>query len=189
MDPTQGNVYIDGKNIKQFNIENLRSHIALVSQDVILFDNSILKNIAIANPDASKAEIIEACKKADAHSFITSLKNSYNTVVGDRGLNLSGGERQKISIARALVKKPKILLLDEATSALDNNSEAKVNKTLNSFKNKITTITVAHRLNTIVEAKRIIYFYNGSILADGDHETLLRNNSNYKKHFFSNFNK
>ena len=105
----------------------------MVSQDVILFDTSILKNISIANPKASRFDIIEASKKADAHNFIIKLKKSYNTITGDRGLNLSGGERQKISIARALIKQPKILLLDEATSALDNKSETKVNKMLKSF--------------------------------------------------------
>ncbi len=189
MDPTKGNVYLDGMNIKKFDIKNLRDHIALVSQDVILFDSSILKNIAVANPNASKLEIIEACKKADAHDFICSFKKSYYTKVGDRGLNLSGGERQKISIARALIKKPKILLLDEATSALDNSSESKVSKTLSDLKNNITTITVAHRLSTIVEAKRILYFNNGRILADGNHNTLIKNNLKYKNHFLSTFKK
>jgi len=187
MDPVKGNVYIDDQNIKKLQIKSLRDSIALVSQDVILFDTSIMKNIAIANPKASKFEIIEASKKADAHNFIIKLKKSYKTITGDRGLNLSGGERQKISIARALIKQPKILLLDEATSALDNRSESKVNKVLKTFQKNITTIIVAHRLSTILQAKRIIYFDKGCILADGSHKNLIKNNSDYKKHFYSIF--
>ena len=187
MDPVKGNVYIDDQNIKNLQINSLRDSIALVSQDVILFDTSIMKNIAIANPKASKFEIIEASKKADAHNFIIKLKKSYKTITGDRGLNLSGGQRQKISIARALIKQPKILLLDEATSALDNKSESKVNKVLKSFQKNITTIIVAHRLSTILEAKRIIYFDRGCILADGSHKNLIKNNSDYRKHFYSVF--
>ena len=187
MDPVKGNVYIDDQNIKKLQIKSLRDSIALVSQDVILFDTSIMKNISIANPKASKFEIIEASKKADAHNFIIKLKKSYKTITGDRGLNLSGGERQKISIARALIKQPKILLLDEATSALDNKSESKVNKVLKSFQKNITTIIVAHRLSTILEAKRIIYFDKGCILADGSHKNLIKNNSDYRKHFYSVF--
>ena len=187
MDPVKGNVYIDDQNIKKLQIKSLRASIALVSQDVILFDTTILKNISIANPNASRFDIIEASKKADAHNFIIKLKKSYKTITGDRGLNLSGGERQKISIARALIKQPKILLLDEATSALDNKSESKVNKVLKSFQKNITTIIVAHRLSTILEAKRIIYFDKGCILADGNHKTLIKNNSDYRKHFYSVF--
>jgi len=189
MDPVKGNVYIDDQNIKKFTVKSLRESIALVSQDVILFDMSIIKNISIANPKASKAEIIEASKKADAHNFIIKLKKSYNTITGDRGLNLSGGERQKISIARALIKNPRILLMDEATSALDNQSESKVNKVLKSFKNNITTLVVAHRLTTILEAKRIIYFDNGNILADGSHKSLIKNNAHYRRHFYNVFKK
>ena len=187
MDPVRGNLYIDDLNIKKLQIKSLRDNIALVSQDVILFDTSIMKNIAIANSKASKFEIIEASKKADAHNFIIKLKKSYKTITGDRGLNLSGGERQKISIARALIKKPKILLLDEATSALDNKSESKVNKVLKGFQKNITTIIVAHRLSTILEAKRILYFDKGRILADGNHKNLIQKNPDYRKHFYSVF--
>ena len=187
MDPVKGNVYIDDQNIKKLQIKSLRDSIALVSQDVILFDTSIFKNISIANPKASRFDIIEAAKKADAHNFIIKLKKSYNTITGDRGLNLSGGERQKISIARALIKQPKILLLDEATSALDNRSESKVNKVLKSFQKNITTLIVAHRLSTILQAKRIIYFDKGCILADGSHKNLIKNNFDYRKHFYSVF--
>ena len=129
-----------------------------------------MKNIAIANPKASKLEIIEASKKADAHNFIIKLKKSYKTITGDR-VKFIRWRKTKNFYCRALIKQPKILLLDEATSALDNKSESKVNKVLKSFQKNITTIIVAHRLSTILEAKRIIYFDKGCILADGSHKT------------------
>ncbi len=186
-DPKKGEIYIDDINLKNFDLKNLRSHIALVSQDVILFDTSIYKNIELASPGVKKEEILEACKKADAHEFISKFKKSYDTVVGDRGLSLSGGERQKISIARAIIKKPSILLLDEATSALDNKSEIKINKTLKDFSTNITTIIIAHRINTILDARRILFFYRGKIIAEGSHKQLIKKNSIYRNHFLDSY--
>ena len=186
-DPNKGKIFVDKVNLKNYSIKNLRGFIALVSQDVILFDTSIIQNIALANQKATKEEIITACKQADAHDFISKLEKSYNTIVGDRGLNLSGGERQKISIARAIIKKPKILLLDEATSALDNKSEAKVNKTLTEFSKNMTSIVIAHRISTILNAKKILFFDQGEIIANGSHKELIKKNILYRNHFLENY--
>tara|TARA_B100001989_G_scaffold252356_1_gene234120 strand:+ start:7990 stop:9744 length:1755 start_codon:yes stop_codon:yes gene_type:complete len=186
IDPTKGIITIDGTDIKFFEITKLRSIISLVSQDVMLFDLSILENLRIANEKASFQDIEKACKISDAHNFIIKFKKSYDTVVGDRGLKLSGGQRQKISIARALLKNPKILLLDEATSALDNYSEKKIINNLNKFTRNITTITIAHRTATILNAKRILFFQNGKIVSDGTHSKIMKKNLDYKKHFLTN---
>ena len=187
IEPAQGKVTIDGIDIKSFEVTKLRSYISLVSQDVVLFDLSILENLKLANKDANRNDIIDACKLADAHNFILKFKNGYKTIVGDRGLKLSGGQRQKIAIARAILKKPKILLLDEATSALDNLSETKILKSLNRFTKNITTIMIAHRVSTIVNAKRILFFESGKIVADGSHSQLMRKNIKYKKHFLIHY--
>ena len=186
IDPTKGIITIDGTDIKFFEITKLRSIISLVSQDVMLFDLSILENLRIANEKASFQDIEKACKISDAHNFIIKFKKSYDTLVGDRGLKLSGGQRQKISIARALLKNPKILLLDEATSALDNYSEKKIINNLNKFTRNITTITIAHRTATILNAKRILFFQNGKIVSDGTHSKIMKKNLDYKKHFLTN---
>ena len=186
-DPNKGKIFVDKINLKNYNTKNLREFIALVSQDVILFDTSIIQNIALANQKATREEIITACKQADAHDFISKLEKSYETIVGDRGLNLSGGERQKISIARAIIKKPKILLLDEATSALDNKSEVKVNKTLTDFSKNMTSIIIAHRLSTILKAKKILFFDQGEIIANGSHKELIKKNILYRNHFLETY--
>ena len=188
IEPAQGKVTIDGIDIKSFEVTKLRSYISLVSQDVVLFDLSILENLKLANKDANRNDIIDACKLADAHNFILKFKNGYKTIVGDRGLKLSGGQRQKIAIARAILKKPKILLLDEATSALDNLSETKILKSLNRFTKNITTIMIAHRVSTIVNAKKDFFFFeSGKIVADGSHSQLMRKNIKYKKHFLIHY--
>jgi len=187
MDPVKGNVYIDDQNIKKLQIKSLRDSIALVSQDVILFDKSIMKNIAIANPKASKFEIIEASKKADAHNFIIKLKKSYKTITGDRGLNLSGGERQKISIARALIKQPRILLLDEATNSLDSINEIEINKTLDKYFKDKTVIIIAHKLETIKDADNIIVLKDGNMVGAGKYEDLQKENKYFQELINSSF--
>ncbi len=187
IDPSKGNIKIDGIDIKSLDIIDLRSMIALVSQDIILFDLTILENLKLANQNATMKEIEKACEIADSHNFIKKLKKGYNTLVGDRGLKLSGGQRQKIAIARAILKKPKILLLDEATSALDNHSEKKIISGLNNFSKDITTITIAHRTATILDAKRILFFLNGKITCSGTHNQLINQNKEYKKQFLSSY--
>ena len=186
-DPIYGEVKVDGISIKDLNLEVLRSKIALVSQDIILFDTTIKNNILIANQLASDKDIINACKLADADIFINKLKDGYDTLVGDRGLNLSGGERQKISIARAILKKPKIFLFDEATSALDASSEKNINETVDSLSQNSTTIIVAHRMETIINSKRILFFRKGTIFADGPHTNLIKNNKEYRAHINASF--
>lgn len=188
IDPSQGKVILDGLDITLLDVTELRSFISLVSQDIVLFDLSILENLKLANKTASMNDIIEACKIADAHNFIKKLKKGYKTVVGDRGLKLSGGQKQKIAIARAVLKKPKLLLLDEATSALDNYSEIKILKSLSKYSKNITTITIAHRVSTILSAKRILFFKGGKITSDGSHAQLMKKNSEYKKYFLTTYN-
>ena len=187
IEPSKGSIIIDGTDIKSLEVTKLRSNISLVSQDIILFDLSILENLKLANKKAKLEDIIKACKVADAHKFIKKFKNGYKTIVGDRGLKLSGGQRQKIAIARAILKNPKILLLDEATSALDNFSETKILKSLNQLTKKITTITIAHRVSTILTATRILFFNDGKIVSDGTHIQLMKKNLDYKKHFLTNY--
>lgn len=186
-DPVSGIIKIDNTNIKNFDIKDLRSKIALVSQDIILFDNSIKYNLLLANQLATEEDIRNACKLADADKFICNLKKGYNTIVGNRGLSLSGGQRQKIAIAQAILKKPKILLFDEATSALDVNSERRINKTIDLLSKKMTTIVIAHRIDTIKGAKRILFFKEGKIVADGSHDLLTKRNEEYKNHLSLRF--
>ena len=183
-DPSKGKILIDGKDTTRFNHKSLRDHIALVSQDVILFDTSIKNNIKIAKEGSTFEDIVNACKYADAHNFIIRLSKGYDTVVGERGLNLSGGQRQKIAIARAILKNPKILILDEAYSSLDKPSEKRINAAIEEIGKKITTFKIVHDIKTIKKAKRIFFFKEGQLTGDGNHETLLKTNGSYKNYFF-----
>ena len=179
-DPQEGSIKIDGQNIKEISLESLRNNLSLVSQDVILFDDTIKNNILYAKSDASFDEVKKACKFAAADEFIEKLPNGYDTLIGENGIRLSGGQKQRISIARAILKESPIILLDEATSSLDAESEEVVqNAILNLAKNK-TTLVIAHRLSTIHNAKIIFVMKNGKVINSGDHEFLINNCEEYK---------
>ena len=178
--PQKGEIFIDEQNIKDVSLNSLRNKIAIVSQDTILFDDSIENNVKFAKTDATDEEIKNACKLAAAEDFINDLPEKYKTLIGENGVRLSGGEKQRLSIARAILKNSPIILLDEATSSLDVESEEKVqNAIFNLTKNK-TTIVIAHRLSTIKKADHIIVIEKGNIVERGTHEELLKNSSVYK---------
>jgi len=179
-DPSKGQVYIDGQNISKVSLSSLRKNISLVSQDIILFDDTVRANIAYANLNASNDQIDNACKFAVANEFIENLPKSYETVIGENGVRLSGGQKQRISIARAILKDSPIILLDEATSSLDADSEEKVqNAIIHLTKNK-TTLVIAHRLSTIIRADKIIVLNNGAVVDVGTHNELLKKSNVYK---------
>ncbi|KAL2344233.1 hypothetical protein Fmac_005518 [Flemingia macrophylla] len=174
-DPTSGKVMIDGKDIKKVNLKSLRKHIGLVQQEPTLFSSSIYENIVYGKEGGSEAEVIEAAKLANAHSFISALPEGYSTKVGERGVQLSGGQKQRVAIARAIMKNPEILLLDEATSALDLDSERVVQQALDKLMQNRTTIIVAHRLSTIRNADQIAVLEDGKIIERGTHSRLVEN--------------
>ncbi len=179
-DPQEGVIEIDGQNIKKISLKSLRNTLSLVSQDVILFDDTVKNNILYAKSDASFEEVKKACKFAAADEFIERLPNGYNSLIGENGIRLSGGQKQRISIARAILKESPIILLDEATSSLDAESEEVVqNAILNLAKNK-TTLVIAHRLSTIHNAKIIFVMKNGKVIDSGNHEFLINNCDEYK---------
>ena len=179
-DPQEGKIEIDNQDIKEVSLKSLRKKLSLVSQDVVLFDDTIKKNISYAKDDASDEEIEKACKFAAADDFIKKLPDKYNTMIGENGVRLSGGQKQRISIARAILKESPIILLDEATSSLDAESEEIVqNAILNLTKNK-TTLVIAHRLSTIHNADKIFVLKNGSIIDTGIHNGLIKTCEEYK---------
>jgi ATP-binding cassette subfamily B (MDR/TAP) protein 1 len=174
-DPDAGRVLLDGHDIKSLQLRWLRQHLGLVGQEPTLFDGSIASNIAYGKPDASHAEIEQAARKANAHTFVETFPHKYETRVGQGGSQLSGGQKQRIAIARAILKNPTILLLDEATSALDNESERVVQAALDALlaEQRRTTIVIAHRLSTIRGADKIAVVGKGRVLEEGTHEQLL----------------
>lgn len=179
-DTTEGAVKIDGVDIKDMTLNSLRSQIGMVTQDTFLFNISIRDNLLFARPDASEEEIFKACRTANIHDFIASLPDGYNTVVGDRGIKLSGGEKQRISIARTLLKNPKIVIFDEATSALDSNSEALIQQATEPLLKSRTSLVIAHRLSTIMSADVIFVVKDGRIVEHGTHEELLKSGGVYR---------
>jgi len=171
-DVSAGAVTIDGVDIRHMTLESLRQNMALVSQDVTLFDDTVAANIGFGDKAGSREDIIAAAKSADAHDFIMRLPEGYDTVLGEDGDTLSGGQRQRLSIARAILRDPQILLLDEATSALDAESESKVQAALERLSNGRTTIVIAHRLSTVQKADKIYVLDEGEIVETGTHKTL-----------------
>ena len=177
--PCEGHISIGGIPINQMTNSVLRSHFGFVPQDVALFSQSILENISFGSPNTSFAEIEQAAKQAEAHQFIIELPEGYDTMVGEKGVRLSGGQRQRIAIARSILREPPIMLLDEATSALDSQSEALVQKALRKLCSDKTSVVVAHRLSTVIDADRIFVMDKGKIVAEGSHEKLLAHSELY----------
>ncbi len=180
-DVNNGRILINGQDISQVTQDSLRRCIGIVPQDTVLFNASLLYNIAYARPDASQAEIEQAAKHANIHSFITTLPQGYDTVVGERGLKLSGGEKQRVAIARAILKDPRILVFDEATSSLDSHSEQLILDALREAAAHHTSLVIAHRLSTIVDADRILVMEAGRIVESGKHQQLLEQQGTYAK--------
>ena len=180
---TKGDIFIDNQSIYSAKINSLRRNISLVSQDTTLFDDTIKNNIAYANQDATEEEIIEAAKNSFADEFIEKLPNKYETQIGEDGVRLSGGEKQRLSIARAILKKTPIILLDEATSSLDAETESKIQKGLNYLTKNKTTLVIAHRLSTILNSEKIFVMDKGSVVSEGTHEELLKTSPIYKNFY------
>jgi subfamily B ATP-binding cassette protein MsbA len=178
--PTEGEIYIDGTNISNVTFKSLRSQFGVVSQEIILFSDTVATNIQYGKPGASESEIITASKAAYAHDFILELPQGYNTMIGEKGMRLSGGQRQRLSIARAILKNPPILILDEATSSLDTSSEMMVQKAIENLMGNRTTFVIAHRLSTIKMANRILVLDKGRILDSGTHKELYSRGGLYK---------
>ncbi|CAH1190992.1 Putative multidrug export ATP-binding/permease protein [Paenibacillus auburnensis] len=177
---TSGKITIGGRNIRDFTLESLRSQIGLVTQDTYLFNGTIRENLLYACPEAGETEIIEACRSAYIHDFIMGLPEGYDTVVGNRGIKLSGGEKQRISIARVLLKNPPVIIMDEATSSLDTVSEFYIQQAMHVLLRNKTSIVIAHRLSTIMAADQILVVKDGAIAEEGTHEALLEQNGVYK---------
>lgn len=180
-DPTQGAVWVDGKPITDYEIESLRSHMGIVTQESILFNDTIFNNIAFGLRNVRKEDVIQAAQVANAHPFIMQTEQGYDTRIGERGSKLSGGQRQRISIARAVLRNPPILILDEATSALDSESEKAVQEALFNLMRNRTSIIIAHRLSTIQHADEIVVVHGGEIVERGRHDALIAQNGIYKK--------
>src|SRR5262249_53930483 len=180
-DVSSGSLRIDGRELREYTLASLRRQIAVVTQDVILFDDTIRANIAYGDPRAPEAKILEAAKAALVDDFVCGLPEKYDAKIGERGLRLSGGERQRISIARALLKNAPILILDEATSSLDAESEIYVQQALENLMEGRTTIVIAHRLSTIRRADTIIVLYGGRVQEAGSHDELIARKGGYWK--------
>ena len=186
-DTLTGCVKVAGENVKNFDLSYLRTHIGIVTQDTYLFNGTILENLLYAKPEATMEEIENACKVANIFDFIDNLPERFNTIVGNRGLKLSGGEKQRVSIARVILKDPKILILDEATSSLDSVSESLIQSALNNVMKGRTSIVIAHRLSTVMAADNIMLLQNGKITETGTHDELLNKSEGYRELYETQF--
>ncbi len=182
-DPSKGEIIIDEQKIKNVNLKSLRENISIVSQDTTLFDDTIFNNIRYAKLDATKDEISEAAELANASDFINKLPDKFETVIGENGIRLSGGEKQRLSIARAILKKTKIILLDEATSSLDSETENKIQKAINNLTKNRTSIIIAHRLSTILNSDKIYVIDHGEVIDSGTHSSLVEKSKIYKNFY------
>lgn len=180
-DPTEGEILLDGIALPDYDIESLRQHMGVVTQESILFNDTIFNNIAFGKEDATLEDVIEAARVANAHDFISQTPDGYQTFIGERGSKLSGGQRQRIAIARAVLKNPPILILDEATSALDSESEKLVQDALTNLMKNRTSIVIAHRLSTIQHADEIVVIQEGQVMERGTHSELITRGGIYKK--------
>ena len=182
-DRLSGDIEIDDQSIYETNIPSLRSNISLVTQDITLFDDSIKNNISYANPNASNEEIMKVAELSYCKDFVEKLPKKYDTLIGENGVRLSGGEKQRVSIARAMLKKSKIILLDEATSSLDSDTETKIQDAIKLLTKERTTLVIAHRLSTIINSKKIYLVDSGQIIDEGSHEELLKSSEIYKNFY------
>ena len=182
-DSISGDIKIDNQSIYKIKLEDLRKNISIVTQDTTLFDDTIKNNILYANSQSSDKEIMEVAEKSFAHNFIKDLPNKYETIIGENGLKLSGGEKQRISIARAMLKKAPIILLDEATSSLDAETESKIQEAMSLLTKNKTTIVIAHRLSTILNSHKIFVIEKGEVVAEGTHKELMDNSKIYKNFY------
>ena len=181
--PTDGIINVDDQDISKFSLASLRSQISIVDQNTTLFDDTVLNNIKYARPEATNEEIYQAAEQSMCTEFINNLESGYETMIGENGVKLSGGEKQRLSIARAFLKQSKIILLDEATSSLDSETEDKIQKALSQLTLNKTTIVIAHRLSTILNSDKIYVVDNGKIIDSGNHEKLLINSKVYKNFY------
>jgi subfamily B ATP-binding cassette protein MsbA len=186
-DVIEGQILIEGHDIRKITLRSLRANIGLVTQQTILFNDTIKYNISYGNPEKTEQEIISAAKAANAHKFIQKLPQGYDTIIGEQGVKISGGEKQRLTIARAILKDAPILILDEATSSLDSESEVEVQRALEYLMLNRTTFVIAHRLSTIKKANKIIVISSGKIVGEGRHEELLKENLIYKKLYETQF--
>ena len=180
-DPSEGQILLDGTDLRDFSTAELRSLMGIVTQESILFNDTVFNNIAFGLEGVTEDQVIEAAKIANAHNFISQLENGYQTNIGERGSKLSGGQRQRLSIARAVLKNPPILILDEATSALDSESELLVQEALTKLMSHRTTLVIAHRLSTIQHADEILVIERGQIVQRGTHSDLMTMGGLYQK--------
>jgi len=179
--PLSGKITVDGRDLAELKLRDYRAHLGVVLQDNFLFDGSIAENVAFSRPDATRAEIEEACRTAHCDEFVARFEKGLDTVVGERGIKLSGGQRQRVAIARALLARPKLLILDEATSSLDSESEALIQDGLQQLRSNRTTFVIAHRLSTIRSADQILVLENGEIVERGTHRELIARGGRYKE--------